>query len=311
MSASSLLYWAQPIDYTKEMSPEAQEGLTDFLSRVHNAMREIGFTIYNPHLAFSVGCGEPSSYVSIINQTALDEASVMFAYLPANVVTYGVPMEIEAARQNDTPVVIATDQADSSWTVAGWADDPNILIVTPNSRYVQGVADWVAKVIRARDSYRSVLRDRILSLDPASHQSDLVFQAYDPNAKLPSRGHDDDAGYDLYTLEDTVIPPGEFVDVPTGVAVDLPDGLWGMITGRSSTLRLRKLLVSTGIIDNGYTGVLFAGCQNLSTEPVTVKAGERVAQIILLPTSALGFKATWGSTRDKARGANGFGSTGR
>jgi dUTP pyrophosphatase len=305
-SPSKLLYWAQPLDYGTEPNHKHVQ----FLCELQQAMSQSGWSTYLPGGAFIPGQGDPAGFISEINEFALDAAHALFAYLPSGVVTYGVPAEVERARNNCTPVVIATDETNNSWAISGWAGDANVLVVSPetsNARY--DVADWLQRRAELMGELQKSVR-RVPSIE-SKPSWDLIFQAYNVNSKLPTRGHDDDAGYDLYTLEDTTIQPGEFVDVPTGVAVDLPDGLWGMITGRSSTLRARKLLVSTGIIDNGYTGVLFAGCQNLSTEPVTVAAGERVAQIILLPTAALGFNAKWGNTRDKVRGSNGFGSTGR
>ena len=98
--------------------------------------------------------------------------------------------------------------------------------------------------------------------------------------QVAQRAYQADAGIDLYVQASEeravvegrgftgawVIGPGEFVDLPLGVSVRLPEGHWGMLTGRSSTLRQRGLLVNQGIIDNGYTGPLFAGVWNLTQE---------------------------------------------
>lgn len=132
-----------------------------------------------------------------------------------------------------------------------------------------------------------------------------------PDGTLPTRGHQFDAGMDLYVSRTVVIPPHEFVDIPTDVAGALPDYYWGMLTGRSSTLRKHGLLVHTGIIDQGYRGELFAGVMNLTDEPVEVKKGYRIAQLIPVPMPR--------STIDPVevvdlpegeRGDAGFGSTG-
>jgi dUTP pyrophosphatase len=132
---------------------------------------------------------------------------------------------------------------------------------------------------------------------------------------LPTRAYPDDAGYDLYVSETTEVPPGAFVDIPTGVAMQLPDWSWGMLTGRSSTLRKRGLLVNTGIIDTGYRGELYAGVFNLTKETVVVEVGERIAQIIIL-TNATRLTSVVplleGETLEPhSRGNNGFGSSGR
>lgn len=129
--------------------------------------------------------------------------------------------------------------------------------------------------------------------------------------RTPSQAKPGDVGLDLYVSEARTIGPGDFVDVPCGVSVRLPDGYWALITGRSSTLRRRGLLVANGIIDTGYTGPLFAGVQNLGRQDVHVDAGERLAQLILLPNVAdrLVVQVT-SELGDTPRGATGFGSTG-
>lgn len=132
-----------------------------------------------------------------------------------------------------------------------------------------------------------------------------------PSEWRPRRTYRGDAGYDLFVAKGAVVEPGEFVDVPCGVQIELPEGVWALITGRSSTLRKRRLLVAQGVIDNGYRGPLFAGVQNLSNEAVAVKAGERLAQLI--PFSVLADELMWLRVRelgDSPRGDNGFGSTG-
>ena len=138
----------------------------------------------------------------------------------------------------------------------------------------------------------------------------------DAGGRMPAGGKPGDAGLDLFVSEPVVIEPGQFVDVPCSVAVGLPAGWWGLITGRSSTMRSRGLLVTQGVIDTGYRGLLFAGVYNLSDEPVAVAAGERLAQLILLPNvrsrrvGRLRLRRVW-QLGETVRGVGGFGSTGR
>lgn len=137
--------------------------------------------------------------------------------------------------------------------------------------------------------------------------------------KEPTRAHAGDAGFDLYVTECPntasgrwLIPKGEFVDVDCGISVELPKGVWAMITGRSSTLRKRRLLVATGIIDHGYRGKLFAGVQNLTQDPIVVEPGERLAQLIPFPLVAARLDlARVDVLNPSERGTQGFGSTGR
>lgn len=130
------------------------------------------------------------------------------------------------------------------------------------------------------------------------------------NACVPQRKYKGDAGADLHTSEEVTIPPGEFRDIPTGIRLGLPGGYWARIVGRSSTLRKRGLLCAEGVIDQGYTGPIFAGVWNLTDEPITVKVGERVAQLILHRIEpAVYFQSAVVQSSD-GRGTNGFGSSG-
>ncbi len=131
-------------------------------------------------------------------------------------------------------------------------------------------------------------------------------------ARMPVRAHTDDAGFDLYVAQDVVIPAHSFRDVPSGVHVQLPHGYWGMLTGRSSTIRHRGLLVVQGIIDTGYTGELFSAVWNLTPKDVEVRMGERIAQLIVLPNSTQqSVLSRVDSLGDTKRGVQGFGSSGR
>ncbi|QOC55755.1 deoxyuridine triphosphatase [Gordonia phage Archimedes] len=128
--------------------------------------------------------------------------------------------------------------------------------------------------------------------------------------QTPTRSHDNDAGWDLYTSEQVVIPPGEFRDLPTNVWVALPDAFWGLVTGRSSALRKHGLLVHSGVIDAGYRGELYAGAFNLSSKDVVVEQGQRFAQFI--PIMRPNMSPWWiqGDPPPGTRGTAGFGSTG-
>ena len=98
--------------------------------------------------------------------------------------------------------------------------------------------------------------------------------------RVPTKTYPGDAGWDLYVSRDVVIPARSFTDIHTDIAIAMPEGLWGRITGRSSTLRKYGLLVNEGIIDNGYRGELFAGVFNLTDHDRFVPAGARIAQLI-------------------------------
>jgi len=134
-----------------------------------------------------------------------------------------------------------------------------------------------------------------------------------PEACRPRRTHSGDAGFDLVVAESAVVKPGEFADVSAGIRIELPPKTWAMVTGRSSTLRRRRLMVNDGVIDNGYRGPLFVAVWNLGKETARIKEGERLGQLIVLPLLALGvtpIRVAEDTLSETDRGEAGFGSTG-
>ncbi len=135
----------------------------------------------------------------------------------------------------------------------------------------------------------------------------------DPAAKLPRQATTLSAGYDLCACirQELTVPPGQTVSVPTGIAMALPEGYGGFIFARSG-LGLRHGIVPgncVGVIDADYRGEVLVGLHNHSNEPYTIGPGERIAQLVLLPTPRWEAQEV-DSLDDTARGTGGFGSTG-
>lgn len=128
-------------------------------------------------------------------------------------------------------------------------------------------------------------------------------------AKIPTRAFSNDAGLDLYVLEDVSIEPNSFKDIKTGLAVKISDGFWGMIRPRSSTFFKRNLVVHEGTIDPGYTGELNVGVYNPSEKAATLVAGDRIAQLVIIPL-VLHEVIQVDHLPYTPRGTAGFGSTG-
>lgn len=139
----------------------------------------------------------------------------------------------------------------------------------------------------------------------------LLYRVLTPTGLAPTKAYADDAGFDLYCDAEMVIEPSSFVDVPLGVAIKVPEGTWGLLTARSSTLRKHGLMVAQGVIDCGYTGPLFAGVWNMTDKPVKVEHGMRLVQYILMTNASLSVEAEQVDELPKTdRGASGFGSSG-
>lgn len=141
----------------------------------------------------------------------------------------------------------------------------------------------------------------------------LAVQRLRPDAVLPVRQHPGDAGLDLCTVEPVRLAPGERAMVATGIAIAVPPGYAGFVTPRSGlAARHGVSLVNTpGIVDAGYRGELRVLLLNTDREATFVaEPGERIAQLLLVPV-ALSAVEEVASLDETARGAGGFGSTGR
>jgi len=117
-----------------------------------------------------------------------------------------------------------------------------------------------------------------------------------------------DAGIDIPVAGDHVIKPGEFLDIPSGVAVAIEEGYYGRIAARSGALRNRRLRVYEGVIDAGYRGELFTYAENVGTEDAILTQGDKLAQLILQPVVEHDILQVW-ELPDSIRGTRGFGSS--
>ncbi len=133
-------------------------------------------------------------------------------------------------------------------------------------------------------------------------------------AQLPTYGTEFSAGADLYACleEDVVIAPGETKKIPTGLAMEIPVGCAGLIYARSSLGTKRGLAPANkvGVVDSDYRGEFMIFLHNHGTESQTVSHGDRVAQLLVTPVYTPGFVEA-SELSDTARGAGGFGSTGK
>lgn len=137
----------------------------------------------------------------------------------------------------------------------------------------------------------------------------LNVQKLSPSAILPTRAHLNDAGLDLYCLETTLLEPGRSGLLSTGIAMAIPPHYFGLIADRSSHAK-KGLKVFGGIIDPGYRGEIKVVLWNLSNSDVSLQAGDRIAQLLLMPVMTPVVK----EVREldcTERNQGGFGSSGR
>lgn len=133
------------------------------------------------------------------------------------------------------------------------------------------------------------------------------------NAIIPAYGSRYAAGADLYACieSDVVINPHQTVVIPTGIALELPEGLAGLIYARSGLATKKGLAPANkvGVVDCDYRGEVKVALHNHSAVAQTVAVGERVAQLVITPYVTAEFVAVEELT-ETGRGAGGFGSTG-
>jgi dUTP pyrophosphatase len=131
------------------------------------------------------------------------------------------------------------------------------------------------------------------------------------DAILPSYAHgpEEDAGLDLRALERTVLSPGVAQAVSTGIAIQLPPGHEAQVRPRSGLALKHSITVNFGTIDPGYRGEIRVVMFNLGRADYAVEKGDRIAQLIVSPYEAVQWEE--GELGDTARGAGGFGSSGR
>ena len=131
-------------------------------------------------------------------------------------------------------------------------------------------------------------------------------------AVLPKYGTEFSAGADLVNAgESIVVEPGKTIIIHTGIAMEIPVGLVGLIYARSGMATKRGLAPANkvGVVDADYRGEVMVALYNHSNEPQTISAGERIAQMVIAPFLKAEFCEV-DSLSDTVRGAGGFGSTG-
>lgn len=129
------------------------------------------------------------------------------------------------------------------------------------------------------------------------------------DALLPTYGHPGDVGMDVYAHEDVVINPGEHARIYNGFAMEFPHGYAAIVKDKSSISKA-GLHTMGGVFDAGYRGEYNVHLVNLSDKPYRVEKGDKVAQILIIPTEQAEFEVVE-ELSSSERGEGAFGSTGR
>lgn len=139
----------------------------------------------------------------------------------------------------------------------------------------------------------------------------VLVKKLNDNAIIPVLKHEDDAGYDVSSIEDTVIQPGERKLVGTGLSIAFhPDYVCEVVSRSGLAIKHGvAVLNAPGIVDAGYRGELKVILINTGNEPFTVHIGDRIAQLLFKKIEKPVFKEA-SELPISMRGEGGFGSTG-
>lgn len=135
------------------------------------------------------------------------------------------------------------------------------------------------------------------------------FRALGMEFRAPRPG---DAGYDIAALGVYTLAPGQRATVETGLHLEIPPGFVGLLKDRSS-MAAAGIHTLAGVIDSAYRGELKVLLVNLGDDTIAIEQGQKIAQLLIVPvyTGALDFVEALAELAESARGAGGFGSTGR
>jgi dUTP pyrophosphatase len=138
----------------------------------------------------------------------------------------------------------------------------------------------------------------------------LKIKKLHPDAVIPKYAHDNDAGFDLYTVEQFELEPGERKSVPLGLALEIPDGYVGLIWDKSGLSHKYGIKSFGGVVDAGYRGEIHAGIMNLSDKFFSFEKGQKIAQLLIQKVERVDFEEVQDLSATD-RGMGGFGSSGK
>lgn len=305
-------YFAHPIDQAGN-PPRMRKQIASVRYICANA----GIGLFRPGTAYQIETRSQTDHpvtpgdlmvVNAINQAAVWECDALVALLPNGVATLGVPAEIEAALTYGKPVLILTEAMlkERSVQIGDWElRGAKVHTCDADGSFGHLDADTMRRILASPPVPDVVLG--ILGAEAAKANGQLQVRRH-PDAHPLTRAYDTDAGFDLATLHAAQLQLGVRTMLQTGIQAPPPDGWWGAIKTRSSTMLKHGVEVHEGVIDAGYTGELLIAA-TLTEGDGWIPPGTRLAQYVLTRTFRGGVVEV-DALPDSARGSNGFGSSG-
>lgn len=139
----------------------------------------------------------------------------------------------------------------------------------------------------------------------------LRVKLLSPDATVPTRAHQHDAGWDLYAAEDVQLSPYcRDALVSTGVAVAIPEGYYGRVASRSSLSVKHNVEVGAGVVDAGYRGEVKVKLYHHEPTTLKIAKGDRIAQLVITKIGTFGLQVV-DELPEAERADRGFGSSGK
>ena len=159
--------------------------------------------------------------------------------------------------------------------------------------------------------YREGLKEHIhIIADELARRKNKKFRVMlDEGAKMPTKAHDTDAGFDLYAPRAFTVLRGASTIINTGVHIEIPRGYVGFLKSKSG-LNVKYGITGEGVIDAGYTGSIVCKLYNDGSNPVRFEEGQKIIQIVFLPIPEVELELA-DSFEETERGDGGFGSSGK
>lgn len=137
----------------------------------------------------------------------------------------------------------------------------------------------------------------------------LYVKKFVPQAMMPRKGRPGDAGWDLSSAGDTVVPAHCWKLVDTGIGITVPDGTYGRVAPRSG-VSTKGISVNAGVVDKTYTGPVKVLLVNHGDTDFIIKEGDRIAQLLLEKIVEECNVVQVDELKESVRGDGGFGSSG-
>ena len=130
-----------------------------------------------------------------------------------------------------------------------------------------------------------------------------------PDAKIPKFALEGDAGMDLFSVDDSILKPGQHISCPTGIAIKIPIDYVGLVWDKSGPSHKFGVKTLGGVFDSNYNGEWFVGLINLGQEDFEIKKGQKIAQVLIQKIEHPEIEEV-DELEQTNRGEGAFGSTG-